>query len=370
MNIIGLIAEYNPFHSGHLYQIKKIKELYPNSLIICVISTSFSQRGELSILNKWEKTILALNNDIDIVLELPYFFATQSSDIFAHASLQILNELKIDTLIFGSETNDIKILTDLAKQNINNKSIKKYTKMGFNYPKSLSLITNSPTKPNDILAVSYIKEILKNKYNIKSVTIKRTNDYHDNKSSFNIVSASNIRNKFYAKKNIKKYLPKCSYKILKNKNIDKNKFFELLKYKTITDNNIADYLDVNEGLDNKILKIILKYDKEEDIIKNIKSKRYTYNKIYRMINHILVGLTKQDALNIKNIEYIRILGFNDRGKKYLNIIKKELNYPLIYNFNKKYKTSNYEMTSTKIYSLITDEINLINKEYKKNVIKL
>lgn len=369
MNIIGLIVEYNPFHNGHLYQIETIKELYPDSLIICVLSTCFCQRGEISVLNKWDKTSIALKNNIDLVIELPYFFTTQSADIFAHASLQILNEFKIDTLVFGSEINDISILKNLAFNSLDHKYEKKFTKKGFNYPRILAETNNTINSPNDILALSYIKEIIKNNYNINPVSIKRTNNYHDNLLDENIVSALNIRDKYYKDIDIKKYVPTCTYQILRNKNINFSKYLELLKYKVITEaNSIANYLDVDEGLDNKINNIILKCSNIDECIKMIKSKRYTYNRISRMLNHILVGLNKDDAAEIKNIEYLKILGFNTIGRQYLNSIKKNINYPIIYNYKKEYKVSNYELTSTKIYSIITSDVELVDKEYKKNVI--
>lgn len=345
MNVIGIITEFNPFHNGHKYYIDKIKELYPNSIIICVTSSSFSQRGELSILNKWEKTNISLNNNIDLVIELPYFFTVQSSDIFAHASLQILNSFKIDTLIFGSESNDIELLKRYASKN--------------NYEDVLP--------SNDILGVSYVKEIVRNNYNIKPITIKRTNNYNDKESNSNIVSASNIREKYYNKKDIKKYIPNITYKYLKNKNKDNNKYLDLLKYKIIN-NDLTNYLDVNEELSNKLKNNIFKYNNIDQLIKNIKTKRYNYSKISRMLNHILTSLLKEDTSRIKNIEYIRILGFNKHGKDYLHNIKKEINYPIIYNYNKRYITSIYELNITKVYSILTND-NIIDKEYKKTVIK-
>lgn len=344
MNVVGIIAEFNPFHNGHAYYINKIKEMYPESILICVTSSSFSQRGELSILNKWEKTDIALNNNIDLVIELPYFFTVQSANIFAHASLQILNEFKIDTLIFGSESNDINLLKEYA--NIDN------------YEDKLP--------PNDILGVSYIKEIIKNKYNINPITIKRTNEYHDKDNNSSIVSASNIREKFYNNKDIRKYIPKITYKYLKNKKLDNNKYLDLLKYKIIN-NNLINYLDVNDELSNKLKNNIFDFNNIDLLIKNIKTKRYNYSKISRMLNHILIGLNKKDTSNIKNIEYIRILGFNNIGKKYLHDVKKKINYPIIYNYNKDYISSNYELNATKVYSIITND-NIIDKEYKKTII--
>ena len=118
--IIGIIAEYNPFHLGHLYQINEIKKKYPNSTLILITNSNFTQRGDVSIINKWDKAKIALNNQIDLVVELPFFYATQSADIFAKGALETLNHLKIDILAFGSESNDLEKLTTIAKTQIEN----------------------------------------------------------------------------------------------------------------------------------------------------------------------------------------------------------------------------------------------------------
>ena len=216
MKIIGIIAEYNPFHLGHLYQIKKVKEIYPNSIIIAIISTNFTQRGDISIINKWNKTKICLEHDIDLVLELPTLYATQSSDIFAYAATKILNEFKIDTLVFGSESNDIDKLKMLANIQLNNQEydnlVKQYLDEGINYPtamsKALKQLTNiTIDKPNDLLGLSYIKEIIKNNYNIEPISIKRTNDYHDNKINNSIISANLIRKLYQENKDISSYVP-------------------------------------------------------------------------------------------------------------------------------------------------------------------
>ena len=135
MEIIGVIAEYNPFHNGHLYQINKIRELYPDSIIIVVLNGYFLQRGEMSILSKEEKTKLALDYGVNIVVELPFVFGCQAADIFANTSIKLLNELKITKLIFGSESDNIHTLEQIAKKQINSElDIKKYLDEGMNYP--------------------------------------------------------------------------------------------------------------------------------------------------------------------------------------------------------------------------------------------
>ena len=187
MKTIGVIAEYNPFHLGHLYQIQKIRELYPDSVIIAIVSTNFTERGEISLLNKWDKAKICLEYGIDLVVELPTLYAIQSADIFAYGALKILNSFHIDTLVFGTESDNVRELWELANTQINNQEydllVKNYLNEGINYPtatsKALFRLTNIKIdKPNDLLALSYIKEIIKNNYAITPVSIKRTNDYH------------------------------------------------------------------------------------------------------------------------------------------------------------------------------------------------
>ncbi len=374
MNIIGIVAEYNPFHNGHIYQINKIKEKYKDSLIIVCMSSSFTQRGELSILNKFDKTKIALENGIDIVIELPYIFSTQSSDIFASKSIKLLNELKIDTLCFGSETDNINEIIESAKTQLYNKEfnsiVKEYMSSGINYPTALNnalkdLNCSSINSPNDLLALSYIKEILKNNYKIDIFNIKRTNDYHDILSNDKIVSASNIRNKILNKESFKDQVPLNVYELLKNKNIN-SKYFEYLKYKIISEKDLNKYLDVDEGLSTRIKTCINSSNNLEELIQNIKTKRYTYNKISRMLNHILCSLEK-DENNI-DIEYIRILGFSKKGQEYLNSIKKELTLPILNKYDtNEYKGLSIEKRISEIYSIIYEDI--MDDEIKNKPIK-
>ena len=211
MEVIGIIAEYNPFHNGHLYQINKIKELYPEAIIVVVLNGYFLQRGEISILTKEEKTKLSLEYGVNLVIELPFVFGCQAADIFADTSIRLLNELKINKLIFGSESNNIHKLEQIAKRQIESDlDIKKHLDKGLNYPTALKKALNIEfdyNNPNDLLGISYIKSIIKNKFNIKYESIQRTNDYHDIKSNNNIVSASNIRAKLKVNEDISRFVP-------------------------------------------------------------------------------------------------------------------------------------------------------------------
>lgn len=370
MDVIGVIAEYNPFHNGHLYHINEIKRMYPNSIIVAVISTSFLQRGEVSILNKWDKTRICLENGIDLVIELPFVFSSQSADVFSYGALKILNYLNVNKLVFGSESNDIKLLYNLAKEQLNNKSydkkVKKYLDEGYNYPTAMSkALSSKVSSPNDLLAISYIKQIIKNNYNITPISIKRTNNYHDINIKSNITSATSIRNLIKNNKSIKKYVPNDTYKyIYKNINI-----FSYLKYKINADKDILNtYQTVDEGIENRLINYINKSKTIDDFIFNIKTKRYTYNKINRMFIHILTSFTKEDAKDI-DVTYIRVLGFNTKGKTYLKEIKKDINIPLITSYkNINDNNLNIEYKVTCIYSILVNDDTLIKKELEKPII--
>lgn len=377
MKIIGIVAEYNPFHLGHLYQINKIKELYPDSLIIAIISGHYTERGDISIINKWDKTKICLDNGIDLVVELPTLYAIQSADIFAYGAISILNNLHIDTLVFGTESDNIDDIKKLAKIAINNKKydtlIKDYLKQGINYPtaKSKALYELSGIlidKPNDLLALSYIKEIYQNNYDITPVAIKRTNGYHSKTIDSNIISAGLIRELLSNNKDIKKYIPKKTINYI-NKNINIDNAYPYLLYNLIINKeNLNNYLMIDEGIENRIINSINKSNNWQELVMNIKTKRYTYNKIKRILISILLDIKKTDNTYET---YIRILGFNNNGRNYLNKIKKSITIPFYTSYKpNKSNVLDIEFKCTYIYSIIANDLSLIKKEYQtKPIIK-
>ncbi len=372
MKKVGIVCEYNPFHNGHIYHLKKIKELFPDSLIILVMSGNFTMRGELSLLDKWDKTSISLKYGVDLVIELPLFYSINSSDIFAEGSIKLLNYLKCDYIVFGSESNDIDKLTLLANTQINNEKfdnlVKDYLDTGLNYPTSLAkaledICHTKVNSPNDLLGISYIKEIIKNNYNIKPVTILRTNNYHDKEINNNISSATSIRETIKNKGNIINAVPKETNKLIIKDNFDDN-YFKILKYKILSDiDNLNTYLDVSEGIDNLIKKNIIKSNNLEELINNIKTKRYTYNRIKRMLLHILLNIKKEDK-RLKEINYIRLLGFSKKGRNYIKEIKKD-SIPIITNYSDLNDSNlNTELYSSIIYYQIINKDNLYIKELK------
>lgn len=341
--MVGIIAEYNPFHNGHLYHLNKVKEMFKDKVIVLVLAGNFLNRGDISIIDKWDKTKLALLYGVDLVLELPTFYATQSADIYAFGAISILNHLKCEYIVFGSETNDINVLTKIANTNLD---IKKYLKKGLNYPTSLGKAFKDEmginiNNPNDLLGISYIKAINKLNSNIIPVTIKRTNNYHSLKLD-KICSATSIRKAFKDNTDIKPYVPSETLNYIQN--IDLNDYFDIIKYKIITDD-LTRYIEIDESLNNLFKKYINTSNNIEQLINGVKFKNNTYNKIKRCLVHILLNITKDE---IPNIDYIRILGFNDKGKKYLNKIKKDIKVPLISKYDERL---NFELKVSLIYGL-------------------
>lgn len=369
---IGIICEYNPFHNGHLYHLNKTKEQYPNSTIILVMSGNFVQRGNISLLNKWDKTTIALHYGVDIVIELPYVFATQSADVFAKGAISILKELKVNKLIFGSESNNVTKLQELANIQLHNPNydtlVKTYLDKGYNYPtamnKALYHITQQEiTEPNDLLGLAYIKQIISQNADIEVETIQRTNNFHGTDLTGTITSATSIREALKNNIDITQYVPIETLKYLNI--INDNTYFNYLKYKIISNNqNLATYQTVDEGIENRIIKYINSCQTLDELITKIKTKRYTYNKISRMMNHILCNFTKAEAKS-QDLTYIKLLGFSNKGQTYLNKIKKELNVPLITKQKKDFdKLLTIDNRCDEIYDLITN-----NNTKKHSIIK-
>ena len=377
MKAIGIIAEYNPFHNGHLYHLEKVKEMYPDYTIILVMNGNFTERGEVTIIDKWKRCDIALELGVDLVIELPFSFATQSADFYAYGAVTILEKLGVEKVVFGSESDNIHDLKLIAETQLNNdefdKLVKVYCKLGNNYPTALSkaledLVGKKVTTPNDLLGISYIKTILKNNYKIIPETIKRTNDYHDKELNNTFSSATSIRESLKQDKSIKDQVPINTLKRLNNLHY-MDMYFNILKYKIITEDNLEKYQTVETGMNKKLKEVISNVNTYDELIKSIKSKKDTYNKISRMLLHILCNFTKEDAEAFKEIKYIRILGFNKTGKAYLNNIKKDLDVPIISKITReKDPMLEFELNTTKIYDLIYNE-GLFTKEYQNHLYK-
>lgn len=359
MQKVGVIAEYNPFHNGHLYHLNKVKQMFPNGSFILILIGNFTQRGEISIIDKWDKTKIALDYGYDLVVELPFLFASQAANFYAKGAIDILNYLNCDYLVFGSETNDVKLFKNLVDLTFNNKQyesiVKDYINKGLSYPHASSLALKEISnviidKPNDVLALEYVRQIKLTNSKIIPVSIKRTNNYHEKNINSKITSATSIRKNIDNKDLIKNTMPNDVIKHIKR--IDYQKYFDMLKYEIITSSCLNEYIGVDEGIENKLKKVINEVSNIDDLILKVKSKRYSYNRIQRMLLHIICKNKKNN--NELKINYIRVLGLSNNGKKILKEAK-GIDVPIITKFKKEYENLFIEdIKASKIYSLITD----------------
>ena len=342
-NVIGLIVEYNPFHNGHLHHIQEIDRLFEDNIKIAVMSGDFVQRGEPSLINKFEKTKIALSQGIDIVIELPAFYSTQSAEIFAKGSVNLLNKLSCSHIVFGSESNDLDKLKRIATISLTKEfelSLREFLAEGFSYPTAFSkALFDEKLGSNDILAMEYLKAIKVINPKIEACSIKRekTGYYDDEKDNFS--SATYIRKilldcneKKEDKLNkIKNLVPEFSYKILEeNFGVFSclSDFYDLIKYNIIKNySELKNIQDLEVGLENRLYKYSLENLSFEDFFDEVLTKRITISRLQRILLHSLFNLTENITEKVKNkVPFVKILGFSERSQEYLNYLKKLENY--------------------------------------------
>ena len=338
-NVIGLIVEYNPFHNGHLHHTEEIDRLFEDNIKIAVMSGDFVQRGEPSLINKFEKTKIALSQGIDIVIELPAFYSTQSAEIFAKGSVNILNQLSCSHIVFGSESNDLDKLKKIATISLTKEfelSLKEFLAEGFSYPTAFSkALFNEKLGSNDILALEYLKAIKTINSKIEACCVKRekTGYYDDEKDNF--ASATYIRKVLLdtneKKENklnkIKNLVPEFSYKILEeNFGVFSclSDFYDLIKYNIIKNySELKNIQDLEIGLENRLYKYAIENLSFEDFFNEILTKRITISRLQRILLHSLFNLTENITEKVKNkVPFVKILGFSVRGQEYLKYLKK------------------------------------------------
>ena len=400
MNITGIITEYNPFHNGHKFHLEESKKQTKSDGTICIMSGNFVQRGGPAIIDKWKRTEMALSNGVDLIIELPTFYAVSSAEFFAKGAVSILNSLNIvNNLFFGSEIGDAKALSEIAKvlvsederfQNI----LKENLSLGLTFAKARekslieylnsSEINNIITSSNNILGIEYIKAILKLNSSINPVALKREgSNYNDKSLSQTFSSATSIREVLKNTSNIedlKNIIPLESYEVFSKLQEQDYRFsfeeemFKYIKYKIQTNCvNFNNLYEVTEGLDNKIIKEISSSNSLHEFILKIKSKRYTYSKISRILTHIYLGLDNDDFKDIANENnlYVRVLGFNKTGREILSLIKANSSIPLITKVPR--FTNNpllkFDLQATACYSLLNDKVNPFNDYLQSPIIK-
>lgn len=378
MKATGIIIEHNPFTNGHKMHIDKTRELTNCDVIVAVMSSSFVQRGEPSIISKEERVKLALKSGIDVIVELPFLYSVESSDYFCKYSLSILNKLGVDSICFGSETGDTD--TFLNKYN-NSKIVQPHLDFlvsdlmdeGLSYPKAmakaLSIIDAYKLEtPNDILGLGYLKEIENNNYPIEIKTYYRENNYNSDEINENSISASGVRKLLKQGHDVSLYTPYAK-EIEKMEKFYLDDYFKFLKYKILSSSSeeLKSIHLVDEGIENLFKKKIIDATNMNEFIDSCISKRYTYARIKRTIIHILVNTKKDFAKKFLNmdISYIRLLGVNAKGQEYLNSIRKDIPVPLLSKFRgKSFPVLQLEKQVNYVYNQIKDNI-YSNEEYEK-----
>lgn len=367
---IGIVAEYNPFHNGHLYQIRKIREIFGKDVFIAVVvSGDFVQRGEISFLDKWEKTQVNLEYGVNLVAELPLYYSIQNAEIFSKMATRILDYLGMDIQVFGAEEENIEVLQkvlDLQKRQDYKDKLMGYMKKGNSYSTSQRLALkeyelDGIVKSNNILALEYMREIEKSNLGIKPFIVKREiSEYNEEKvekERKEFASASFLRNElekileeFCGDKNLKskklileklkkiqKFVPKKSFEIIlenlefKIKNgINfqklKEEIFKIIKYKILTEKKekIMEIYDINCEIYARIYRGAEISKNYREFLENTKSRNLSNRRVKRIILNILLNI-KAEMMDFE-INYVRILGFDKKGQKYLKKIREINNF--------------------------------------------
>lgn len=327
----GIIAEYNPFHNGHAYQISEIRRLKPNEEIVAVMSGSFTQRGTPAILDKWTRAWLAVEGGVDLVLELPFLYAVRSAQDFARGAVNLLSKLQMDTLAFGAEVFDVEKLK-AAASTFNAENFQENLKLemsgGKPYAAAVTKILSNFAQidekflrlPNTILAIEYLRALPKN---IAPLLIPRGNV---------ISSATEIRQILYEKpvQWQKLTVPPAVSEILKSTEIVREDFlFRPLLTKLLTANldDLKKIYGMCEGIEFKILESARNAKNFSELVSGIINRRFTISRVKRLLLYFLLDITAEKISEVD--EYARVLAFNERGQKILKKIRTAGNLPVV-----------------------------------------
>lgn len=405
--VLGIVAEYNPFHNGHLYHLLKSMEITKDSSVIAVLGGNFTERGEASLIDKWSKCEMALDNGVDLVIELPTLYSISSAENFADGAVKILNSLKIvDHISFGTECEELNKLNIIANTlSEESKEFKTLLQLelskGLSFPKARenalvaylkdSAYSEILSGSNNILAIEYLKALKKHHSKIQPILVPRGNSNHLNKDyTGKITSSTSIREMVRTGKfsNLKNALTPSSYTILKEELSkghfirDISEFEKMIIYKLRTSSieDIKKLPDVSEGLENLIKKAANSTNSLAELISQISSKRYTETRIKRILLYSLLDITEKEMdISKKTTPYIRVLGFSPNGKKLLSKISKANPNLKIITSVKKFIDENHnkslqmmldkDILATNIYTLGYAADSVANLDFTKKIIE-
>jgi predicted nucleotidyltransferase len=352
----GVVVEYNPFHNGHYYHLQESRNVTQADCIIAVMSGNFLQRGEPALLSKWKRTKMALLGGADLVIELPYAYATSHAPRFAFGSIFLLQAAGADCFCFGSESGNVSVFhetLDLVNSQDHDyqANVSEFMSQGFSYPSAAAKaygqlnipLTLDLSKPNNILGFEYIRASRELGSAIKPFTIKRKNaDYHDVVlGKGDIASATAIREAVFSH-DIEKavnYMPAFTFDLLKEEKKKKGslmnweRFYPLLRYHLLSSSpsELNRFYEVEEGLENRMIETMKESDSFQSFMTRLKTKRYTWTRLQRACLHVLNKIHKEDMHRILESPpaYMRVLGMTETGREYLSTVKKSLELPLV-----------------------------------------
>ena len=347
---VGIIAEYNPFHNGHQYHLQQSLEMSGAEISIAVISGNFTQRGEPALLDKWTRAETAVRNGVNLVVEMPFLFACNNAGYFARGGVEILENLGCDFISFGSESGNIALLQEISRETEAHRSemeeaVKVGVKKGLTYPKAryeavTALLGEEASEvlstPNNLLALEYLRYMK----SAKPITVKRQGSgYHDLTAKEDIASATGIRKMLAGGEDISRFASGITREILTKSSgrfADEDKLFPLLREKILLSSSeeLNRIFGAEEGLGNKMKANVRYWKNMDELIEDLKSKRYTRTRITRLLAMTLLGVQREDVKNARN--YIRVLAFDEKGSQYLKKIKKSeiCSLPILTNINK------------------------------------
>lgn len=371
MNACGIIVEYNPFHSGHAYHVQKTRELSNADVVIAVMSGNFLQRGEPSILDKWTRAKEALENGVDLVVELPFVWAVQSADYFARGGVKLLQALNCEALCFGTDSDKSVDYEAFGRFAVENKELieKTYKELGekhLSYPQQMTHVFQllypelslDFASPNHVLGLSYAKENATYSHPMKLLPLKRKiAQYNEEIIHQQFASATAVRVGAFSQawQELESVLPRNTYVDLKTGPlVSWENYWPLLKYRLIasSEEELRNIYQMNEGIEYRVKEMALKAESFSHFIELVKTKRYTWTRLQRLATYTLMNVSQQEIqLGWKNSS-LRILGMSEMGQKYLKEQKEKVGLPILTKQSK--KMSSYLDTglkSDRIYQL-------------------
>ncbi len=367
MKTAGIIAEYNPFHHGHLYQLKQVREHIGADFIIIAMSGDFVQRGEPAIFDKYTRTRMALSCGADLVLEIPSISATSSAENFAYYGVSLLDQMGVvDFLCFGSELGELPPLQKAAKilweePETFKSRLRSCLRQGLSYPASTDEalrfcdmdLSGVLSSPNNILAIEYLKALRRRESKIVPVTIRRRGQgYHDTSLSVppqirdentDFASASAIRRLIFegSENHWKSELPAPALQALLEEQpkpcpISPNDLSALLNYRLLealrNHDDLSRFADISPELAKRLIHSALDFSSFTGRTEHLKTRNYTYARVCRAMLHLLLNITSEDIRTLRElggVPYARVLGFCRRAEPLLSTIKANASIPLI-----------------------------------------